>query len=195
MYFDVYYDEKSFSLFLNKKMEISGLTNSPALSIGVSKVSNNFISNSGQITLNINGSGDVTFVDEDSSSSSEVRLISTGKYIIYNRSKTKFIELDVSMSGASFSSTSLVFYGTEKSDYKNLKVGSFLFSNSLGRIFGSAGSTSDSAFNNEAKSGPIDETKISDSFVESKIGSPLFESMGNYMAFGLNNSSSTTLVL
>ena len=192
MYFDVYYNEKSLSLFLNKKMEISGLTNSSALSIGISKVSNNFIKNGREITISIASDGVVTFLDEDSSSSSEVRLISTGRYTVYNKSKTKFIELDISMSGASFSPKTLVFYGTDNHNYKNLKVGSFLFSNSLGRVFGSAGASSGiPSFSNEAKSGPIDEAKISDSFVESKIGIPLFESIGNYVAFGLNLSAQT----
>ena len=193
MYFDIYYNEKDFSLFRDKKMEVSGLPNSTSISINISKMSENIVKKGEQVKINIDPSGMVSFVDADLSVSSETKITSTGKYIVYNLSKDKYIELDVYVSGSPFSALSVILYGTSDAKFKSLKVGSFLFSNILGKVFGSVGPESGiPTFLSEAQAGPIDESKISDSFVENKIGLPNFEAIGNFVAFGLSKSGSHT---
>lgn len=197
MFFDLYYNEKDLSLFLDKNMEISGLPSSASqLMISIEGFSENFLANGDEANIEIDSNMFARLVEDPSGTpvySDKVKLISSGSYSIYSKDLTKYINIIINMPSTPPSSTTTVrFYGKKSNMGRSLKIGSFLFSNTVGKVFGSPGQTGIPLFLNTINNGPIDESKISDSFISNKIGLPMFEMTGNFVAFGLNLSGSHT---
>lgn len=189
--FDLYYDEKSRNILTEKRLEASGFADSSGFSVCMSSISENFIKSSEYIKISIDSSAIARFHDADGTISDPITISSSGKYILYNKSKSKFIELNFIFS--TISATDIEFYGTSDLVTSVLKIGSLLYSNSLGKVFGTNSSGSGiTYFETTIKDGPVDEYKISNSFVEKNISKPLFESIGNYIAFGVQLVGSHT---
>lgn len=197
MFFDIYYNEKDFSLFLDKNLEITGLPNSASpIMISIDNLSENILSNGEELELQIDSNMFAKIIENPSSSavqSDPVKIVSSGIYTIYTKDKSKFINIIVSIPGAPPSSpTSIMFYGKRSKMGRSLKIGSFLFSNTVGKVFGAPGQTGIPLFLNTMENGTTSEKNISDSFITNKINLPMFESMGNGVSFGLKKSGSHT---
>lgn len=195
MFFDIYYNEKDLSLFLDKNMEIAGLPSSSSpIMISIEGFSENFLGNGEEANIEIDSNLYARLIEDPSGTpvySSAVKITSNGSYTIYSKDLTKYINIIVHMPSTPPSGTTTInFYGKKSNMGRSLKVGSFLFSNTVGKVFGSPGQTGIPLFLNTINNGPIDESKISDSFISNKIGLPMFEATGNFVAFGLNLSGS-----
>lgn len=195
MFFDIYYNEKDLSLFLDKNMEIVGLPSSASqIMVSIEGFSENFLKNGEEANLEIDSNLFARLVEDPSGTpvySSKIKVTSSGSYTIYSKDLTKYIKVIINIPSTPPSGSTIInFYGKKSSMGRSLKIGSFLFSNTVGKVFGSPGQTGIPLFLNTINNGPIDESKISDSFISNKIGLPMFEATGNFVAFGLNLSGS-----
>jgi len=165
--FDVFCDA-DFSVFYSKRIEISGFLQTTGFSAAAVDVSKGFLT-SGEvatITVNTYGFASMTY---NSQMGSPVVLGASGIYNIPSPDGSSFISLLVNKTGNPTSSKTITLYGFDECSSFNYKLSRGLFSTSLGAVLGSSSNAGIPSLIDKRRSGTVDESIISESFIEKYI--------------------------
>jgi hypothetical protein len=156
-------------LFYNKRLEISNvlsLSGFFAIPIDISK---NFILNNEEYILTVNSSGYAFLTDPDLSTGEQIYVGNTGEYNVVSPDGFNFVRIRVLSSSVPSSDISITLYGGSEIHPSALSLSRVVFSNTVGRIFGSVGTGGVPSILDKRSFGNIGINQISSAFVEKYI--------------------------
>jgi|TARA_R110001583_G_scaffold16234_17_gene66333 hypothetical protein len=193
--FDAFITDSRDILF-SKRLDINGNFRSPTFSAAVTDVSKNFIKSGQAAVLTVTGGTGVkpyaTLKDPSGSSGESVFIGATGKYRVYASDGLEFVYMDVKGSGELSTTTSVSITGHNELDRSVFTICRGSYSTHLGRVLGDANSSIGiPALVDKRATGTIDDTVISEDFIERYIQGPRNDLRGSGVIKGLLSSDLT----
>lgn len=169
--FDVFMDENK-DIFYKKRMEIDGVQENNGFFCTVTDVSKNFITSGVTATISINAGGFASLDDGSETVGDSVFIGYSGKYYLFNYSKTDFVVVDVYSTGLPLTTLNYSISGFDELPSGYFHIGRGNYSTSLGRILGSSNSLGIPVITDKRTVGTVDVNTISPNIVEKYIEGP-----------------------
>ena len=182
--FDTFIDEE-LDIFYSKRLEVDGEPRSGSFLAAIIDTSNNFIisGETGMFDIGTDGMASVTGPDGNPG---EARYIaSPGDYRLFASDGFSFITVRVGSSGLPSSSIALTLYGFDEIGAGSFILSRGVFSTSLGRVLGYPAESGIPSILDKRRTGTIDETIVSESFIEKYIEGPRNDLRGSGIIRGI----------
>tara|TARA_B100000131_G_scaffold272698_1_gene273796 strand:- start:6988 stop:9621 length:2634 start_codon:yes stop_codon:yes gene_type:complete len=175
--FDVFVTE-SQDVHYSKRMVINGNIDDPSFHAAVSDVSRNFIKDGQTATLSVSTSRYATLTDPSLAAGEPVFVGATGTYKVYSNDRMSFVILDVFTTGSPAVTLSVTLNGYDEPPDEVLHICRGSYSTDLGLILGDSGLGVPRVVDKRT-TGTVDDTIISEAFIERYLQGPRNELMGN----------------
>lgn len=156
-------------LFYNKRLEISDVLSSSGFFAIPIDISKNFILNNEEYILTVNSSGYAFLTDPDSNIGEQIYVGNTGEYNVISPDGFSYVKIRVLSSSIPSTDISITLYGGSEVHPSALLLSRVVFSNTVGRIFGTVGTGGIPNIIDKRLFGNIGINQISSAFVEKYI--------------------------
>jgi len=188
--FDIFIDNDSRVLY-SKRLEIESSLTSGAFYAAVVDISRDFITQGQTGSLTINTDGTLSLTGPDLVAGSSVFVASPGFYKVFSASGLSYVVVQVKNSGLPAVPKTINLYGFNELSRKNYRISRGLFSTSLGRVFGEYLESGVPTLIDKRRSGTVDDTIVSESFIEKYIEGPRNELRASGVISGCEVTSVT----
>lgn len=156
-------------LFYNKRLEISEVLSSAGFFAIPIDVSKNFIINNEEYVLTVDSSGYAYLTDSSLNSGDPIYVANSGEYNVLSPDGFSYLRIRVLASSKPSSAISTTLYGGSEVHPSAMMLSRVVFSNTVGRIFGTIGTGGVPNIIDKRSFGNIGINQISSAFTEKYI--------------------------